>query len=222
MADKLYILRRFGLLDDHGQLRQRSINAKRLSERTMDELLGICKAITADGVVSEEETAFLISWLKNNATVAECWPANVLAARIEQIMEDGIIDPEERTALLTLLREITGAGSASAQDFATHLTTTLPLTKPAPPVFFKDHTFCFTGHFFWGTRQRCEGEVVSRGGLVHPRVTQDVHYLVLGTLGSTDWIHSTHGRKIEYAIELREKGLPIALISEQHWTDHLL
>lgn len=222
MADRLYVLKRFGGLDKHGQPFDRQVNARRLAERSLDELLGICKAVAADGAISEEETFFLVSWLNNNKEVVGCWPANVLAARVDKIMEDRIVDQEERAELLALLTEITGQGSGTIDRFTTHLTTMLPLTKPAPPVFFKEHTFCLTGRFFWGSRRACEQEVSDRGGRAHPRVTREVNYLVLGTLGSTDWIHSTHGRKIEYAIELKQKGGPVAIISEQHWTDHLL
>jgi len=31
-------------------------------------------------------------------------------------------------------------------------------------------------------------------------------FLVIGAIGSRDWIHSTHGRKIEAAVKLREQG----------------
>jgi len=30
-------------------------------------------------------------------------------------------------------------------------------------------------------------------------------------------MHSTHGRKIEKAMQLRAEGVPIALVAEEHW-----
>ncbi len=44
---------------------------------------------------------------------------------------------------------------------------------------------------------------------------------VIGAIGSRDWIHSTHGRKIERAVELREQGTGIYILSEEYWADSI-
>jgi len=44
---------------------------------------------------------------------------------------------------------------------------------------------------------------------------------VLGTFGSRDWVHTSFGRKIETAIRYRDKGAPIAIVSEDHWAASL-
>lgn len=178
------------------------------------------QGLIADGVVSDEEMAYLTSWLQANRDALNQWPANVLATRVEQIIEDRVVDTTEREDLFSLLCEVVGKGSVVS--VGANLSTTLPLTKPAPPVFFTKQQFCLTGRFFFGLRAACEREIISRGGLIQSNVTLQTNYLVIGTIGSTDWIHTTHGRKIESAVELEKKGHPIALISEQHWTDHLL
>jgi hypothetical protein len=46
--------------------------------------------------------------------------------------------------------------------------------------------------------------------------------LVVGTIRSRDWLHSTHGRKIEHAVELAGQNHPIAIVSEEHWANNLL
>jgi len=43
---------------------------------------------------------------------------------------------------------------------------------------------------------------------------------VIGTLASSDWRFSSHGRKIEKAIKLKEEGLPMVIIAEQTWFSH--
>lgn len=72
-----------------------------------------------------------------------------------------------------------------------------------------------------GCRRDCEAAVMDRGGKIHPRVTLETHYLVIGLLGSTDWLHTTHGRKIEHAIHCQEQGSPLAIVCEEHWNQHL-
>jgi NAD-dependent DNA ligase len=215
MAKRIYVLRR---LDAHGQPTT-PYNAPRIADRSIDELIGICKGLIADQRLSEEEILFLTSWLNANQQASDVWPAKALIARINQILEDKLILEEERTDLFSLLAEIVGQAQDGA---ATNHSTTLPLTTPAPPVFFTGHRFCLTGRFVMGPRTNLECEIRERGGTILSTVTADTNYLVIGTIGSRDWLHSTHGRKIEKAMALAEQGHPIALISEEHWADHLL
>lgn len=219
MDDRIYKLKRTGQLNPDGQPINRNWNANRLTERSTDELIGICRGLIVDKVVSEEETSFLKRWLNTYRDAADSWPGNVIAARLDKVFEDGIIDPEERDDLFNLLREVTGQETAVSPS---NLSSTLPFTKPAPAIFFTDQLFCLTGRFAWGPRAHCETEIKSRGGRTQPNVTQQTQFLVIGTIGSTDWLHSTHGRKIEYAVELAGGNHPIAIVSEEHWADHLL
>ena len=132
------------------------------------------------------------------------------------MLADDILDPDEQRELLTLLSDLTGEAE-SVQYEAPSLSTHLPLTDPLPEVSFANRVFCFTGKFIHGTRRECDAEVVSRGGAAKSSPTRTTDYLVIGHLGSTDWIHSSHGRKIERAVELAQGGHPIQLISEPHW-----
>jgi NAD-dependent DNA ligase len=219
MADRIYILKRAGQLGPDGQPLNRNWNAKRLTDRSTDELIGICRGLIVDKAVTEEEVSFLNSWLNTYRDVAGSWPGNVIAARLDKIFEDGIIDPEEREDLFKLLQEIAGQKS---HILSSNYSTTLPFTKPAPPIIFADQDFCLTGRFAWGPRAHCETEIKSRGGRTQPNVTQQTHFLVIGAIGSRDWLHSTHGRKIEHAVDLVSRHFPIAIVSEEHWADNLL
>jgi NAD-dependent DNA ligase len=205
--------------DGHGQPRNRLYNRARLTDRNIDELLGLCKGIIADGVVSIEEARSLAHWMEANRETANQWPASVLYTRIHAMLADGILDPAEQTELFDLLGKMTSGGVPPGQYV--NLSTSLPLTTPAPTVYFENRFFCMTGKFIYGPRQQCESAILARGGKVQERPTTDTHYLVIGVLGSSDWIHSTHGRKIEHAVEMRERGHRIAIISEDQWRHFL-
>ncbi|HAW32731.1 MAG TPA: hypothetical protein DCY03_32270, partial [Planctomycetaceae bacterium] len=64
--------------DAHGQPLSRTFNAARLNDRKIDELIGLCKGVLADGEVTQFEVEFLQNWLRNNQEISEHWPANVL------------------------------------------------------------------------------------------------------------------------------------------------
>lgn len=219
MADERYLLKRDQKLDPHGQPLNRQFNASRLAERSIDELLGLCKGIISDGVVSPEEAAFLARWVDQQRVAIHLWPVNVMASRIDRMLDDGRIDDDERQELFDLLGQIAAGGSS--KEVASTLSTALPLTTPAPLIIFPDRAFCFTGKFFFGTRSACQRAIAERGGILHQNPIQQTHFLVIGTLGSTDWLHSTHGRKIEHAVKLSEAGSPISIVSEERWTAHL-
>ncbi|MCC7202407.1 MAG: BRCT domain-containing protein [Nitrospirae bacterium] len=217
-------------LGPHGQPINRNFSAKRLTNRTIDELIGLCKGIQADRILHDSEARFLAHWLNLSREIVDTWPANILASRIEKILEDNIIDDGERAELFNLLSEITGCRPEHELiDYSTgeiienlsHASTLLPLDKPAPPIIFESMQFCLTGKFCYGARNKCEREITYRGGIPQSNVTQKTNYLVIGLLGSTDWKHSTHGLKIKAAIELKEKGSPVSIISEEHWVKHL-
>lgn len=206
--------------DDHGQPVARSYNRARRIDRAIDELLGLCKGIAADGKVNEAEAQFLMDWMRINCEAADQWPANILYGRLTEMLADRHLDHQEQAELFALLREITQSGKPSG-EYVANLSTTLPLTIPAPQIHFAERIFCFMGRFVSGTRQQCEGAVIVRGGTVQRVPTNDTDYLVIGTMGSADWIHSTYGRKIEAAVELQKRGLPVAIVSEQHWLTYL-
>ena len=76
-------------------------NAGRLEDRATSELIGIAKGLIADGVVNEQESAFLVQWLEQNSTF-DSWPFDVINKRVGEMLADGKIDADERQELLSL------------------------------------------------------------------------------------------------------------------------
>lgn len=88
-------------------------------------------------------------------------------------------------------------------------------------INFEGSQFCLTGAFIYGTRTECKSVVQSQGGIIHKDVIRATNYLVVGTLASRDWKNTTHGRKIEKAIKLKESGYPILILHEDQWVQFL-
>ncbi|MFH1725140.1 MAG: hypothetical protein ABII00_11045 [Elusimicrobiota bacterium] len=207
-------------VDEHGRPVTLAFNASRRAERTIDELLGLCKGILADGVVNEKEAEALRSWMTANPETATIWPANVLADRLERIFADGRVDDDELTELRDLLTSITG--QERDEPVAEHKATRLPVDDPAPPVEFPGRLFCLTGQFVYGSRKACEDAIVKRDGQCQGNPTSETNYLVIGTLCSHDWARSVYGRKIEKVVRGRQnEEYTAAIVSEEHWTRHL-
>lgn len=192
-----------------------AFNACRLSDRNIDELTGLCRGIIFDGVVTQAEAEALFAWLKMLEHGAGQFPANVLRARLEQVLMDGDLDSEEAKDLFGLLVEIVGGKG----DTTGPCTMTLPFDEPQPDIHFDFRRFVVTGRFAYGPRTTVAGAIVELGGEIAGNVSQLVSYLVCGHFASRDWVHTNHGRKIQAALDLRDKGHDIAIISEQHWAE---
>lgn len=191
-------------------------NTTLLLERGINELIGLCKGIIADGRVDPNEAIFLKSWLETNADVANVWPANVLNERVNQIFLDGVVDEQEQLDLQQLLAKFTGGvpGGTDAEPFATRL----PVDDPLPDVVFEGKSFCLTGKFIMGAKEKCKEIILGKGGKNHRRPEMETDYLVIGALGSPHWSHSTHGWKVEQVLKNRDQGAKTIIVSEEHWT----
>jgi NAD-dependent DNA ligase len=201
-------------LDEHGQPNP-ALGRERVLLRSIDELLGLCKGVVCDGVVNDVEVVAFHEWLSANQQIANIWPASSIADRLRAALADGIIEEVERQELKEIMEAVAGGvGELITRD---NRSIRSAFTDPAPTVFFEDHAFCFSGRFAYGPRIRCEKAVSDRGGYIHETVLKDTQYLVIGTFGSRDWLHSTHGNKIKKAVE---KGV-CSTISEDVFVEAL-
>jgi hypothetical protein len=208
------------LLDPHGQPVNVRFNRARRAERDLSELLGLAKGLLADGVITSDEAAAVLHWVLNHPDSVEQWPVNILAQRLQRLFADNCNDEEERLELADLLTALVGgnAGAVFGQDAATEL----PVDDPPPIFAWEGALFVFTGKLAFGTRAECQREVLRRGATCEANVTQRTTYVVIGTFGSRDWIHTSFGRKIEKAVEYRTNGVPLAIVAEEHWAASIL
>ena len=189
-------------------------NKKSIHDRQIDTLIGLSKGLTADGKINQAEANFLYSWLIQNQVASENPLIQNLLLKVEAMLADGQLDDEESAELLTILRSISGESSEIGELAKT---SSLPINLPAPKILFESNTFLFTGTCAFGTRKQCQEAIESLGGINAGSVTKSLNYLVLGTYVTDSWVHETFGRKIEKAIEYRNSGVPIYIISEEHW-----
>jgi NAD-dependent DNA ligase len=204
--------------DEDGQP-PRSIYGYRVADRLVAELLGVCKGLVCDGVISDGEVTGFKRWLGAHSDVLAAYPGSVLAERVVSIMADGVVDEEERKELYELLCEVTGETDAHNEPM--NLSTRHFFDAPPPAVTFDRMEFVFTGRMLYGTRKECEQAVIERGGRCQTHVTARTAFLVVGPIASKAWLQSSYGTKLLTAGELKEKGYPIHVVAEDHWIQQL-
>jgi hypothetical protein len=193
-----------------------SITSRARRDRGTDELLGLCRGILADGGVNQSEAAFLLDWLERHREFLGTYPFDVLYRRVSDSLADGVLDLDEERDLLEALVRAVG-GETHTADGSTSLATDLPFDEPFPALVYPGQLYVVTGVFDYGSRSLVNDAIELRGGLVKGGISKKIRYLVVGNIGSRDWKHSSFGRKIEQAIELRSLGHPLCLVPEHHW-----
>lgn len=191
-------------------------NRKNIQDRQIDHLIGLCQGIVADGKVNQSEAEFLHIWLvRNHAATTNPVIGNLLQ-KIETIFEDGILDEDESIDLFKVLQRISGEPPEIGEVAKT---STLPVDTPYPSIKFEERTFLFTGTCAFGNRSECQKAIESLGGINAGSVSKSLNYLVLGTYVTDSWAHESFGRKIEKAVEYRDQGIPLIIVTEEHWAN---
>jgi NAD-dependent DNA ligase len=202
-------------MDNEAYLNQ--LSNDRLAARQIDELIGLARGLCADGVLNQLEVEYLQSWLASSVTASQQSLIVTLYHRIEHALSDGFLDEAEQQDLFDTLKSLTGDRIELGEVLKS---SSLPLCNPAPTVEFPGRVFVFTGTFMIGQRKECERIVLERGGLCGS-LTKNASYLVIGAYATESWRHSSMGAKIVKACQMRDDGVPIAVVSEAHWKSFL-
>ena len=193
------------------------VGRERISARQIDELIGIARGLTADGYLNQSEMEFLQKWLVANSVISDQPVIRTLFRRVDEVLRDGFVDEQECAELLDTLNQFSNRDFELGEVLKS---TTLPLCSPAPDLTFPGVSYCFTGTFNFGTRQACHQAVEARGA-VPGSLCKSTGVLVIGVYATESWRHSSFGNKIMKAVEWREAGVPISIVSEEHWQRHL-
>lgn len=187
----------------------------RLNDRQVNELVGLARGLIADGMVNRAEAEYLEKWLVANRDVSTNPVTANLLSRVHSMLSDGIFGEDEAKELFETLRKFTGGDFELGEVLKA---CELPLDQPPPAISCLRKDFCFTGTFAFGSRKDCERAVQNLGGRCGP-LTQNTDFLVVGIYATGSWKHSSYGLKILRAVEMKQKGIPIAIVSETHWVD---
>lgn len=182
----------------------------------VNRLHGFLSGIAADRELVDAEILELEAWLEDHRRFAAAFPLDVVLDRVSTVLADRRVTEEERADLLETIGSLEGGSfteTGAAGGLATRHTFDAPEVLP-----HLGHVFCVTGKFAWGPRRRVNGKIESLGGKIADNVTKRLSYLLVGTFSSRDWAGTSHGRKIEKALDYRQNdGTWPLLVAEEDW-----
>ena len=182
----------------------------------INEFVGFLEGIVSDGEITLNEFSALEKLLVEYQDLLDRFPLDRIKQAVDLILEDGIVEPEELEEFCELVKEITGTDFTSdgcAVGGATAL-----FNEEIDIISGK--SICLTGKFINGTRNAIVKLLKEHKAEFHQNVTQTTDIIVIGTLSSRDWIHSSSGRKIEKALSNRKGGQEIIITCEEFLMKH--
>lgn len=158
--------------------------------KSYNRIQNLIDKILEDGIVDIAELNELINEIEDNNLV-DTYPINNVYKIAKEKLENDDIDIKRELATIT--------GNIKMDIFDKD---------------FSGKLFCLTGDFIHGSKDEISKYIISKGGLVKDNLTQNVDYLVRGLQGSDVYAYGSYGSKVKKALELKEKGLKIKIISE--------
>lgn len=157
-------------------------------------LQGLITGIQADDTINDQEIYKLQKWLYTNDYLKGHYPYDILFNKIKTIISDGIITSEEREDLKKVFNEINNPLESLNENI----------------IDFKNKSFCLSGNFNYGTKEKVKQYIISNGGLIDKSLKKATNYLVVGGIGSNKYSNGKYGTKIKKALELN-----ITIIKEE-------
>ena len=189
-----------------------------MADRQIDQLIGLAQGILADGIVNQAEAEVLQSWLRLNHCTDNPYVSRLLD-QVERVLADGVLDEDEGRELHDALMSWTGGGGTDGEESTT---ASLPLDPDPRTVRIAGNIFVFTGTGVFGTRKMMQDATIRAGGTVERSITMRTNFVVLGTYVTPAWVHQSFGRKIEKAMDYRDrKGTGVQIVHEEDWAQAL-
>jgi NAD-dependent DNA ligase len=154
----------------------RIFNRARIDDRKVNELVGLCQGLLADGILNQAEIEYLQKWLVKNAAYQTNSVIGNLLNRVDEILADKQVNAEEGMELLDTLKSFSGGDFELGE---LQKSSSLPIDHPPPDIVFAKAMFCFTGTFAFGSRRDCEKAVAAKGAIAGS-LTMQTNYLVVG------------------------------------------
>lgn len=179
----------------------------------IQNLSGLIKGITLDGVIRPKEIHFLDNWLEENQSLKNTYPYDEVYNLTTKILKDGLITPEEQSEFLRYASALIGQNDQQGNSgFVETLNT--GFYQIDPQIKIQENYFCITGESKKFKRREITEKIELYGGFIVDSISRKLNYLVVCDEKNPCWAFTCYGRKIEQAISLRKKGLNIVIVHE--------
>lgn len=194
---------------------------------SIQQLEGILHGMMADNEINEIEIYQLSEWMDNHEFLKGTYPFDEIYSLLVSAKQDGVISEDEKNMLKAFFANfIDTRVSYNINEFEIRALqsqySVSGICAVCPEITFENKIFSFTGTSSKATRSEIAKIIESKGGIFNNSVTKNTNYLIVGGEGNPCWAFACYGRKVEKAIELRKKGIPIIIVHENDFWDEVV
>lgn len=165
--------------------------------KSLQSLKHFLTQIVSIGKLTDSDILSIRYWMDDNMHLSGNYPFDKIYSIIDEILSDGVIEPEEQQMLLSILQ------NEKIYDSAPFTIQTLA-----------GYHVCLTGNFIFDKRKNIEDLLPQYCAFIEKGVNLKTDYVFVGGAGSNDWAYGNYGSKIKRAKELQEQGHRILIFSE--------
>ena len=178
-------------IGDYGQVSDETSKIRELIKKVSQ----LSQAHALDAHEAAEPVRFIDAQLANSEDMF----VKLIKARLLQILNKGIIEDEDRAALVRIAETYTNPISDSPIESISGL------------------AFVLTGDFKTdGGKETIKQMIEAEGGVVKNGTSSKVSYVVVGGLGSDAWAFGNYGQKVKKALDLKCSGkVNIEVVTEK-------
>jgi len=187
-------------------------------------LHGFMQGVAADEEVNDHELTALKDWMEHHRSNIEKWPYNALNNMLTDAILTKKIEDKRKQEILEFCQSFVHQASGQEieydpdlPDFLQHTKNLKTINNIYDDVFieFPGKSFCLSGNFKNFKKSELRKKITDKGGIDNSSVNKKTNYLVVGSLSSPAWKYGHYGTKVEKAIEMRNEGQQIYILSEE-------
>jgi NAD-dependent DNA ligase len=193
---------------------------------SIQQLHGILHGLLADNDLNEIEIEQLRNWIDDHDYLKGTYPFDEIHSLLVSVKQDGIVSEDEKNLLKAFFANFVDTRvSYNIHEFEIKSLQSQysisGICAVCPEIEFENKVFSFTGASSRATRNEIAKIIKNMGGIFNNNVTKDTNYLIVGGEGNPCWAFACYGRKVEKAIELRKRGIPIIIVHENDFWDEI-
>jgi NAD-dependent DNA ligase len=174
-------------------------------------ILGLCAGINADHKITQAEAKAFIELLRHEPALIDAEIMNEHKVALKKLLKHTVLyrsdfQEAERVVLAILGEE------KQEEEIVDALALEFDVPTPGS-VKLKGANIVFTGEFHIG-RHYVEEIAEALEAEVQGNTNMATNYVVVGSIPSSAWKYGKYGTKVMRALELKEQGLPLQIISE--------
>ncbi|CTQ48299.1 hypothetical protein [Jannaschia donghaensis] len=193
------------LLTQIAEIRADKIDAT-CHRSSANRILGICAGINCDAIITTAEARKLAVVLSSDHDLSHDPRISALRHAVRDSLEDDKITPEEGEEISHLITQLVGDSYAETGIPSSEAVPVINDLDAIDDATLEGRKVLLTGAFAFGTRRAVSDRLQEFGAIIQTSASAKTEIVIIGSEGSPNWTHMSHGGKLSKVLALRAEA----------------